>query len=39
VLEVENSLRALLRDVLCGFLDADLKGSADDILLRVGRAL
>ena len=34
VLEVENSLRALLRDVLCGFLDADLKGSADDILLR-----
>jgi hypothetical protein len=34
VLEVENSLRALLRDVLCGFLDADLKGAADDILLR-----
>jgi hypothetical protein len=34
VLEVENSLRALLRDVLCGFLDQDLKSSADDILLR-----
>jgi hypothetical protein len=34
VLEVEDQLRALLRDVLCGFLDADLKGAADDILLR-----
>jgi hypothetical protein len=34
VLEVENSLRALLRDVLCGFLDPDLKSAADDILLR-----
>jgi hypothetical protein len=34
VLEVENQLRALLRDVLCGFLDADLKSAADDILLR-----
>jgi hypothetical protein len=31
---VENSLRALLRDVLCGFLDPDLKSAADDILLR-----
>jgi hypothetical protein len=34
VLEVEDQLRALLRDVLCGFLDSDLKGAADDILLR-----
>jgi hypothetical protein len=34
VLEVEDSLRALLRDVLCGFLGPDLKSAADDILLR-----
>jgi hypothetical protein len=33
VAEVETHLRALLRDVLCGYLDADLKGVADDILL------
>jgi hypothetical protein len=33
VAEVEAHLRALLRDVLCGYLDADLKGVADDILL------
>jgi len=32
-LEVEQHVRALLRDVLCGFLSADLKGAADDILL------
>jgi hypothetical protein len=31
--EVEGHLRALLRDVLCGYLDADLKAVADDILL------
>src|SRR5215207_2331647 len=31
--EVEGHLRALLRDVLCGYLDADLKGVANDILL------
>jgi len=31
--EAENHLRALLRDVLCGYLEADLKGVADDILL------
>src|ERR671917_229173 len=30
---VEDHLRALLRDVLCGYLDSDLKGVADDILL------
>jgi hypothetical protein len=33
VLEVEDHVRALLRDVLCGYLDADLKTAADDILL------
>jgi hypothetical protein len=33
VTEVEAHLRALLRDVLCGYLDADLKSVADDILL------
>jgi hypothetical protein len=35
VAEVEGHLRALLRDVLCGYLDADLKSVADDILLDV----
>jgi hypothetical protein len=33
VVEVESHLRALLRDVLCGYLEPDLKGVADDILL------
>src|SRR4051795_2395 len=33
VAEVEGHLRALLRDVLCGYLDSELKGIADDILL------
>jgi hypothetical protein len=33
VAEVGAHLRALLRDVLCGYLDADLKGVADDILI------
>jgi hypothetical protein len=33
VAEAEGHLRALLRDVLCGYLDSDLKGVADDILL------
>jgi hypothetical protein len=33
--EVEAHLRALLRDVLCGYLDDDLKSVADDILLEV----
>ena len=36
VAEVEGHLRALLRDVLCGYLDADLKGVADEILLESG---
>ena len=31
--EVERHLRALLRDVLCGYLDADLRSVADDLLL------
>src|SRR5215208_4523175 len=34
--EVENHVRALLRDVLCGYLDGDLKRVADDILLESG---
>ena len=34
VTEMERHLRALLRDVLCGYLDPDLKGLADDILLK-----
>jgi hypothetical protein len=34
VLEIEEAVRALLRDVLCGYLDGDLKHAADDILLR-----
>jgi hypothetical protein len=33
VAEVGGHLRALLRDVLCGYLDADLKAVADDILI------
>ena len=33
VAEAEGHLRALLRDVLCGYLDSDLKAVADDILL------
>lgn len=33
VLEIEEHLRAILRDVLCGYLDADLRSAADDVLL------
>jgi hypothetical protein len=33
VLHLEQHLRALLRDVLCGYLDSDLRSAADDILL------
>ena len=33
VAEVEGHLRALLRDVLCGYLDSDLRSVADDILI------
>jgi hypothetical protein len=36
VAEVEGHLRALIRDVLCGYLDADLKAVADDILVESG---
>ncbi len=31
--EVERHLRALLRDILCGYLDADLRSVADELLL------
>ena len=31
--EVEGFVRALLRDVLCGYLDADLRAVADEILV------
>ena len=34
--EVETCVRALLRDILCGYLDADLRRTADDILLTSG---
>ena len=34
VSEMERHLRALLRDVVCGYLEPDLKGIADDILLK-----
>ena len=34
--EIEGCVRALLRDVLCGYLDADLARTADDILLTSG---
>ncbi len=33
VREIEGHVRALLRDVLCGYLDPDLKSVADDILV------
>lgn len=33
VVEAERHLRALLRDVLCGYLDPDLRRVADDLLL------
>ena len=31
--EVERHLRALLRDLVCGYLDADLRSLADELLL------
>lgn len=31
--EIERHLRALLRDVLCGYLDPDLRAVSDDLLL------
>ncbi|MDX6399233.1 MAG: hypothetical protein QOJ43_2641, partial [Gaiellaceae bacterium] len=33
VLDLEQHLRALLRDVLCGYLGTDLRAAADDVLL------
>jgi hypothetical protein len=33
VSELERHTRALLRDILCGYLEPDLKGVADEILL------
>jgi hypothetical protein len=33
---IEACVRALLRDVLCGYLEADLRRTADDILLTSG---
>ena len=34
--EIEQLLRALLRDLLCGYLDPNLRGAADEILLEAG---
>jgi len=34
--EIEACVRALLRDVLCGYLEPDLRRTADDILLTSG---
>jgi hypothetical protein len=33
VLHLEQHLRALLRDILCGYLGSDLRAAADDVLL------
>src|SRR3954453_16109269 len=37
--QIEGYLRALLRDFLCGYLDADLKAVADDILLETAEPM
>jgi len=37
--EVERHLRALLRDVLCGYLDPDLHAVSDDLLLEQPRPI
>src|SRR3954452_11059538 len=39
VREVEKHLRAILRDVLCGYLGADLRSAADDIIVTSGEPL
>jgi hypothetical protein len=39
VAEIEGYLRALLRDILCGYLDSDLKAVADDILLETAEPM
>jgi hypothetical protein len=35
--ELERHTRALLRDVVCGYLDPDLKSLADDLLLEASK--
>src|SRR5918999_3034936 len=37
--EMERHLRALLRDVLCGYLEPDLKMVADEILLETAEPI
>jgi hypothetical protein len=32
VAHLENTLRAVLKDIICGYLDADVKRTADDLL-------
>jgi hypothetical protein len=32
VAHLENTLRAVLKDIICGYLDADVKQTADDLL-------
>jgi hypothetical protein len=39
VREIETHVRAILRDVLCGYLDADLRSAADEILVVGGEAV
>jgi hypothetical protein len=39
VLDLERHTRALLRDVICGYLQPDLKSVADDILLERSREI
>jgi hypothetical protein len=39
VREIETHVRAMLRDVLCGYLDPDLKAAADDILITSAESL
>ena len=36
VCDLEHHLRALLRDLLCGYLDEDLVATADELLLASG---
>ncbi|MGH2900755.1 MAG: hypothetical protein ACRDMZ_18915, partial [Solirubrobacteraceae bacterium] len=36
--ELGGHLRALLRDVLCGHLDSDLRSAADQLLAEAGAA-
>jgi hypothetical protein len=36
VVELEECLRAILRDVVCGYLEPDLRAAADDVLVTSG---